>query len=276
MATNEDAASAVGVSAGITSQPSPKPTPQKSEAEGATNAEIKAYGISLRVPLPKWAIAALAAALIVGLVTLGGYLTYSYVLNSVPVSRTKLNEYAENSKHSLEQAELKESLPVVFSDGTRVTINHFKSDGCNQIVRWIPAISKADGLWMFGPKLTPDKQSAIASNRSSESERASTIAPVASMGLTEPEGRTTRPKLAYIQYSQVPRTYKEVQYGPHCLDPHPGPWSERPQQVAQCAVQVWRYFGDGCVHFQWFNPCTGTWDVYPNGAPRVNWQRCVH
>src|SRR6516165_6415695 len=61
-----------------------------------------------------------------------------------------------------------------------------------------------------------------------------------------------------------------------CLDPHPGRFREQSEPVAQCETKVWRYFEDGCSHYPLFNPCGGTWDVYPNGAPHVYWQRCLH
>lgn len=257
-------------------------TPQAPTLEIAANreAEIKAFGVSVRIPLPKWAVAPIAAVLVLGLISLGGYLSYAYAVNSVLVSKTKLNEYAENNKHSLEPNDSKENQLVTFKDGTQVTVNHFKSDGCFQIVRYIPSLSKADGLWMFGPKLTPDKQSPIGTYTSAGQatlEASSVVSMVPDL-LTTPSGerRMIGPELKYAQYNQRPDSYKEVEYGGHCLDPHPGPWSEKPQQTAQCAVQVWRFFGDGCIHFQWFNPCSGTWDVYPNGAPRVYWQKCVH
>jgi hypothetical protein len=245
-------------------------------------AEIKVFGVSIRVPLPRWAVAPIAVVFILGLIVLGGYLSYVYLINDTMVSRSMLNEYAENSKHSLEPNDLKENQLVTFKDGTQVTVNHFKSDGCFQIVRFIPALAKADGLWMFGPKLTPDKQSPIGTYVGPRRAplQASSVPGVAL--LTEPasEPGVVGAKLTYARYNQNleghSENYREVQYGGHCVDPHPGPWSERPQQTAQCAVQVWRYFSDGCIHFQWFNPCSGTWDVYPNGAPHVYWQRCVH
>jgi hypothetical protein len=240
-------------------------------------AEIKAFGVSIRIPLPKWAVAPIATVLVLGLIGLGFYLSYAYAVNSVLVSRNQLNEYQENLKHSYEPSELKENQLVTFKDGTQVTVNHFKSDGCSQIVRYIPALSKADGLWMFGPKLTPDKQSRIGTYL--EAGRTPLEAGVLAVPNLSPraysERRMTGPELTYAQYTPNPGNYKEVQGG-RCWDPHPGPWSEKPEQTAQCAVQVWRYFNDGCIHFQWFNPCSGTWDVYPNGAPRVYWQRCIH
>jgi hypothetical protein len=225
----------------------------------------------------------LATRLVVALVGLGGYAASVYLFNKQWIARAKINEYAESYKHSLEGADAKESQLVNFADGTKVTVNHFKSDGCNQIVRWSPLNARADGLWMFGPLLTPDKQSAIGMNNDYDLEpkgenvegdkRAS---PVALRQVALSDEKQERSRLMYVQGADTSEKYREVQVGGHCLDPHPGPWTERPQPINQCSTQVWRYFPDGCIHFQWFNPCTGTWDVWPNGAPHVYWQRCVH
>jgi len=254
---------------------------QSGNAQPIGQAEIRAYGLSVRIPLPKWAIAALSVFLVIALVTLGGYVASVYVLNKQWLARSKVSEYAENYKHSLEGPELKESQLVTFLDGTTVTVNHFKSDGCNQIVRHSPLNSKTDGIWMFGPLLAPDKQSAIGTNneehlklgRKNPDLRASLADPDRAFPGSETDNRL---KLIYVQGQITPEEYKEVQYGGRCLNPHPGPWNEKPEPVGQCATRVWRYFADGCIHFQFFNPCTGTWDVLPNGAPNVTWTRCIH
>jgi hypothetical protein len=61
-----------------------------------------------------------------------------------------------------------------------------------------------------------------------------------------------------------------------CLDPHPGAYRQWSGQQSGCWVQVWRSWPEGCQHYQWYNSCNGYWDVYPNGAPRVYWNCCVH
>lgn len=248
-----------------------------------SEAEIKGYGLSVRIPLPKWAIAVLSTMLVVALLGVGGYAASVYLFNKQWIPSKKVSEYAENYKHSLEAADAKESQLVSFADGTRVTVNHFKSDGCNQIVRWSPLNARSDGLWMFGPLLTPDKQSAIGMNSEydlepkGEKAEGDKHASLVVLKQVFPSDETKKQSgLIYVQGANTPEEYREVQSGGRCLDPHPGPWTEKPQPVNQCSVQVWRYFPDGCIHFQWFNPCTGTWDVWPNGAPHVYWTRCVH
>ena len=61
-----------------------------------------------------------------------------------------------------------------------------------------------------------------------------------------------------------------------CLDPHPGAFRSWYGQQNGCWIQVWRSWPEGCQHYQWFNSCNGYWDSYPNGAPRVYWNCCVH
>jgi hypothetical protein len=61
-----------------------------------------------------------------------------------------------------------------------------------------------------------------------------------------------------------------------CLDPHPGEFRYWNGAQNGCWIQVWRSWPEGCRHYQWFNSCNGYWDSYPNGAPRVYWDCCVH
>jgi hypothetical protein len=61
-----------------------------------------------------------------------------------------------------------------------------------------------------------------------------------------------------------------------CLDPHPGQFRSWYGERNNCWVQVWRQWPEGCTHYQMFNSCQNSWDVHPNGAPRVYWTCCVH
>jgi hypothetical protein len=151
-----------------------------------------------------------------------------------------------------------------------VTVLHYRSDGCDQIVRWIPAKQKGDGLWIFGPGLTPDMQttgrpSALSGDRA----RTMAIAPDPSI-----LNLVNRASITF----DAPRDARSASAAGagRCLDSHPGRFKEQGEAVGQCATKVWRYFEDGCYHYQLYNPCSGTWDVLPNGAPYVHWQRCVH
>jgi hypothetical protein len=230
--------------------------------------EVKLYGATLRIPLPNWGVKALTASLVAGLVSVGGFKGYSYVFQQAHVPRALLDQYAEAHKHSLETREQREEKEVEFSDATRVTVIHHKSDGCKQIVRRGPSIQHADGLWMFGPTLVAGRQV------SSDDQDPAAPRLSASTLIRAREGLMLA-GLGSMYPAAGGASGPDVGQG-RCLNPHPGPWQEQPQQVGPCAVQVWRHFHDGCVHYQLFNPCGGTWDVHPDGSPRVHWTRCVH
>ena len=64
--------------------------------------------------------------------------------------------------------------------------------------------------------------------------------------------------------------------GGRCLNPHPGSFTVKDGPRNGCWVQVFRYFSDGCSHYQLFESCRGYWDSNPDGSPKVVWTRCVH
>ena len=69
----------------------------------------------------------------------------------------------------------------------------------------------------------------------------------------------------------------EAQNG-YCNAPFPHPYQtgQQDRQVDGCIYErVW-YFGDGCIAAQYFNACSGVWDIYPNGQPLIRWPRCLH
>ena len=76
--------------------------------------------------------------------------------------------------------------------------------------------------------------------------------------------------------SRLNATVQVPACGRRCLDPHPGAFRAWNGQQNGCLIQVWRAWPEGCRHFQWYNSCNGVWDSYPNGAPRVYWDCCVH
>jgi hypothetical protein len=193
----------------------------------------------------------------------------------VLIPEAQMKVYQETNYHQFEPANLKEDKDEVFSGSTEVHIHYFKSDGCVQIVRYIPVINKGDGLWMFGPNPRT-------------SEHTSNMSPLTPSGNLNPPHRSGilkpasyRPKINADDDKASPAVAtNESQLSPvqggRCLDPHPGKFSTRSQRVDQCAVQVWRTFSDGCTHYQLFNSCTGTWDVNSNGTSHLFWTRCIH
>jgi hypothetical protein len=232
---------------------------------------IEAFGIKLDIPLPKWAIVCLAILMIVTLATAGIYWVATTVEGKVLVPGAQMKEYQENAFHTSEPADLKASKEDTF-ELTKVTINYFKSDGCVQIVRWDAARNRGDGHWMFGahPHIAEEHHDRAANSSLQQPELQSS--PAAATGL----------KL--ISYEPTPEFGEDQPYrarlirvqGGSCRNPHPGNFSVRSEQVDKCSVKVWRTFSDGCVHYQYFNPCAGTWDVNSDGSPHVVWTRCVH
>jgi hypothetical protein len=247
--------------------PVSNPAPLSSDSAASTT-KIEAFGVKLEVPLPKWAVAGLAVLLLVATASAAAYWSVTRLSMTVLVPAAQVEVYEETNFHLTEPKELKEAKEEVFDSLTTVTINYFKSDGCVQVVRWDASTNKGNGLWMFGAHphtVGHDHQVMSSSNR-----------------FAAPSAQTISGNLRPVSYKPVIDAgidLGEAQLHPvqgQCWNPHPGAFSMLNQPVNQCLVQVWRTFYDGCVHYQFFNPCTGTWDVYPNGAPRVYWTRCVH
>jgi hypothetical protein len=240
-------------------------------AQSGNEAEIKGYGVSVRIPLPRWAVTALAALIVMSLVGSGAYLALTHLVNRVPVPRELLNEYQENNKHSTEPAEQLQQTVFTFPDSTRVTVFHHTSDGCDQVVRWIQAKQHGDGKWIFGPGLSPEKQALAAVAETANRMATVRVVPPPS-GVLAPQSKA----FSLLSRLLFPSVEASGQGPGHCIDPHPGQFREQGQPAGQCLTKVWRYFADGCYHYQMYNPCAGTWDVWPNGAPHVYWQKCIH
>jgi len=237
-----------GFSAAGASAPEPGDEREADGGQSRAEAEIKAFGMSVKIPLPKWAVTAIAGVIVAGLAGAGWFYGSTNLMNRVAVPRELLSTYKEADKHSREPQEQREENVFTFPDTTRVTVVHHRSDGCDQIVRWIESKQKGESLWIFGPGLTPEKQA--AASPLDLVTRASIVPGLPSFAVGQGPGK--------------------------CLDSHPGRFREQSQAVDRCTTKVFRYFDDGCSHYQLYNACSGTWDAWPNGAPRVYWERCVH
>jgi len=221
--------------------PAPEiPSEPSKPSEILSSTKFEGFGIKCEIPLPKWAIALLITAAIVAVIYVGVNKLSDASIQIVPKDQQATYEastfHMQNRPDDTKDPRLED---FTQDDGTTVTVNHFHKDGCVQIVRWNSATKTTDTKWLFGPN----------AHNSVKAE------PVKSSKL-----------------NLVP----EVEAQGRCIEPHPGPFQFNNQPVNQCLVQVWRYFGDGCVHYQFYNSCTGSWDVLPNGAPHVYWTRCVH
>jgi hypothetical protein len=195
--------------------------------------------------------------------------------NSVSIPKDQLLIYAEQQKHMAdEEPDQAEHTKVLLrTDGT-VTVHHFYTDGCVEIIRNVPG-RPPESKWMFGPH-----SAAATASFSPETSEHLGIVGTADEQLRSTLQNATEVLLSNAQYAKSDTSKKprltRVQFGGRCIDPHPGAFQVSSQPINQCLVAVTRVFYDGCTHQQLFNPCTGIWDVWPNGLPKVNWLRCVH
>jgi len=240
------------------------PAVNSESSEPLSVTKIEAFGIKLEIPLPKWSVAALGTVLIAAALGGSAYYGITKVSNSAFVPQDQLNIYEEDTYHQTSEPEKsKEIRKETFADGTTtVEVDHFMSDGCVKVVRFNEATHSGGSRWIFG-------ENAHTKGRHPD---ASLKIPEESLGNQQIEIALN--SLADKNHSGADFTLAAFQG--HCMDPHPGQFTYFNQPVNQCLIQVWRTFQDGCVHYQFFNPCTGSWDIYPNGAPHVTWTRCIH
>jgi hypothetical protein len=186
------------------------------------------------------------------------------MLNAVLVSKDDMQVYQELAKHASdterEQKEVKQE--SLHADGS-LTIEHFFSDGCVQVIRKTLG-KKPDTKWLFGPNVVFNQDEAPRPRLDGEPkvEKGSVPKPGLESGPAHMvdvrqtvEERLGKPE----NNAKLLRSF----YQGRCIDPHPGAFSYSNES-------------NGCIHFQYFNPCNGSWDVWPNGAPKVTWLRCVH
>lgn len=202
---------------------------------------FKALGVEC--PLPRWALAPIALVLVLGL---AAYLAQQFVLPLM--TRLKdLNAYEaeknEAYKHSVES-------PITLTaNDPNFRINYFKSDGCLQVVR-----DRAQAQWLLAP---PPAHSEPAPGRVAERPAIGALPWEATAEAQPPAGGP----------GPLPRS---------CRNPHPGQFTSSDGERRGCWQQEYRSWADGCRHYQWFDACHRTWDVNPDGSPRVYWTVCKH
>jgi hypothetical protein len=233
-------------------------------SEIGRDAEIKGYGVSIRIPLPRWAITSIAIVIVVGLIAVGAFASATTMLNRAFVPKDTLNEYTHAAYHANEAPDAHWQLDLSFKDATKVTVLHYLSDKCDYIVRLEPGSQHGEGKWVYGPNVKPEQP-----NRTARS--------FFDLPRLEPSMSVQQAGLFSNLYLQPVDDLAAGAQPGRCVEGvHPGRFREQGESLAQCVTKVWRYFEDGCIHYQMFNPCAGTWDVYPNGAPHVVWTHCVH
>jgi hypothetical protein len=245
--------------------------------------------VSVELCMPRWAIACISIVIICLSAAAGSWLCYAKIhdivekqkieiataKNSVTIPKDQLLIYTEQQKHAgdEEPGQAEHTRVALTADGT-VTVHHFYSDGCVEIIRNIPG-KQAESKWMFGAN-----SAAARVSFSPETSEKPGIVGTADEQLRSTLQNATEALRSDVHYAKSGTPNKPrlqlAQLGGRCIDPHPGTFQVSSQPVNECLAVVTRVFYDGCSHQQMFNACTGTWDVWPNGLPKVNWIRCIH
>ena len=199
---------------------------------------FKAFGFE--VPLPNWAMSVLAMVVIVAV---AGYL-YNLIYNEPTkqlVSLKQINEQLssdvrEYGNHVMESPALREKFSD--SDGD-ITIGVF-ADHC-----------------------------ILIQQRTREGSFTRLVQDLARTGVSE----------RHAIWPDVPSPVAVLaasSFGGTCWNPHPGAFSWAYGERRGDWVEVWRWWPDGCRHFQMFHPSSGAWATNSDGTPSVNWTACMH
>src|SRR6185437_8588020 len=250
----------------------------------AAKSETTKFGVgpvSVELCMPRWAIVCISIVIIGLSAGAGSWLCYAKIhdivakqklemdkaveqaKNSVTIPKDQLLVYTEQQKHAGdEEPDAAEHTKVTLTADGTVTVHHFYSDGCIEIIRNLPG-KPAQSKWMFGPNSAAAKVSF-----SPETSDHPGLVGTADEELRSTLNKATASLRSDVQYvksatSNRPQL-RTTQYGGRCIDPHPGQFQVSTQPINQCLVAVTRVFYDGCTHQQLFNPCTGVWDVWPN------------
>jgi len=233
------------------------------------------FGFTFSIPLPKWAVAVLAAMVIIAIAGVGLFLAKTKFLdvNKVEIPKTDLIAYQEASKHQLESSDDRVQFDNKVSDSLLITTLWFKSDGCLETIRSHKSPNGSEAVWLYGPNVRAVNEPGKRLTRAEPQDGPETAADLDAK-VSASAGNPGVP----LRFSFDLAAFKimPVFFQRGCLNPHPGRWAENRQQTNQCMIQVFRTFEDSCSHFQLFNVCTNSWDVLPNGAPNVHWTRCIH
>ena len=145
-----------------------------------------------------------------------------------PISKLEAAQFAEAQKHFWEKAE--DEIPL----GSGGVARHYASDHCTA-VQWLMPDNSVRTTFAFHPERTAEILA----------------------------GPHPLDEISHAGMGGCPGP------GPGCCwNPHPPPWSEKGEPLDRCAVRLWRFFDDGCIHYQIMNRCG------PNGP--VVWTRCIH
>lgn len=202
-----------------------------------TGERVKIAGTE--IPLTRWQARVVGALAVVGVAVLVAtqaaklpWLADADAVKLSPMEAAQLREIARHFSES-PSAEFR-----MFDDARGKAMIRLYADECLAFTR------------TFADSTVPARSSWILGPGRSEST------PVPTMAATD----WTLSTPAYAGGPQC------IEHG--CLNPHPGRFSERVEEVDQCWLRVWRQWPDRCTHFAHFNRCDGTWT-----APC--WVQCV-
>jgi hypothetical protein len=259
--------------------PTSTPNPNAARTEAQRDFyPLKLLGIE--IPLPHWALSALAVVAIVAVpviifITLKHMQSDDAITKQLNETKAELkseqdlvrsahDDYAEYNKHAQDKTN------VELRHDPDLTVRYYASDKCLYVER--VSASGVTPQWLRAPALNAPQ----------------TPAPGPTDGgirgeLQVPNDSAPYQPAALIHPPDDPagsvQTFTEVQARPcggKCVNPHPGNFKSSNGTKQGCWVQVWRKWPDGCTHYQWFNSCTSLWDADPKGKPRVYWTCCTH
>lgn len=243
-------------------------------------------GFTLTLPLPKWAVGLLAAILILALVLGSAYWGYTKFSGSMLIPQEDANDYKETTKHDLEPDDTKESQEITFHDGVKVTLRHFHTDGCVEVLRTSQALV-TDKHWLRDLRRIAPPPTSAATPYENHGRAVSAGnglllpfsvgMPIATVSFF-PTDFLLPPTTSGLLQGLNPRLTPTGGAPPAggCINPHPGQFQTWNGAVNGCWTQVWRHFEDGCTHYQWYNRCYNVWDTNPDGSAKVFWTYCVH
>jgi len=275
------------------------------QKSGKSISETAAKDTSAGVTLRGWAISAISAVAVLSAVGTASFTVYGkykaatsevvakseqiQVLSSQkdtldqqlqPIAHVTQKAISEADKHRRSQDRFV-TFPID-QDPEVVVAEYYPSDGCIHIsrksVRNPVETTKSKGKVLYGENIQdywiPDpahQMNASANPALTSPNNDDTKAFVSYINrpkLNEADFIFEKGALAQPALTGIGNLQRVEMFQGTCLNPHPGTFQIRNQQVNACEVQVWRTFADRCTHYQMYNACTGQW------APGVNWTFC--
>jgi hypothetical protein len=246
---------------------SPIETPQ-----AAVNEEIKAAKKAnehveiggVRIPLPRWATFLIGIVAVIG----AAFPVVKYLLPTAhadPITKadnTAVIQYREYQKHIAEAPEYTQKL-FDSPDLGSLTVNFYGSDGCLLVMKKNPGrFDQAISYWIPKASIEADRAPGAIANHFFQPNSPARL-------LQSMEAQIAPASLVLANVAAATPVN-------NCLNPHPGEFRWWNGEVRGCWSAIWRQWGDGCQHYQWFNTCSGYWDSDQSGAPRVYWTNCNH